>query len=185
MGSISTFVSGLASLTTWKKKGSHLQKARGHARPRTRRKAPARPKPRGNPRRALADAREFPPLARLIHTLIEEKVRFQIVGMSAAILQGVPATTLDTDIWIDLPPRQYMKMLNVAVRLGGTVRANTVVDLADESTVNFVYRVDGLGSFDAEYAKAKKLWLAPRISRICHYWSRRWKLSGEAYKGSG
>jgi hypothetical protein len=80
--------------------------------------------------------------------------------MSAAILQGVPATTLDTDIWIDLPPRQYMKMLNVAVRLGGTVRANTVVDLPDDSTVNFVYHVDGLGSFKAEYAKAKKLkWL--------------------------
>ena len=26
-----------------------------------------------------------------------------MIGMSGAILQGVPATTLDTDLWIDLP----------------------------------------------------------------------------------
>ena len=26
--------------------------------------------------------------------------------MSAAILQGCPATTLDTDLWVDLAPRQ-------------------------------------------------------------------------------
>jgi hypothetical protein len=31
--------------------------------------------------------------------------------MSAAILQGAPATTLDTDLWIDLPERQYVRVL--------------------------------------------------------------------------
>jgi len=31
--------------------------------------------------------------------------------MSAAILQGVPATTLDTDLWLDLPPRQSIRVL--------------------------------------------------------------------------
>ncbi|HUR47032.1 MAG TPA: hypothetical protein VMZ27_14230 [Candidatus Saccharimonadales bacterium] len=80
--------------------------------------------------------------------------------MSAAILQGVPATTLDTDIWIDLPPRQYIQMINLSVRLGATVRANTVVELTDESAVNFLYEVHGLRGFDAEYRKARKLkWL--------------------------
>ena len=34
--------------------------------------------------------------------------------MSGAILQGVPATTLDTDLWIDLPSRSYMRMINLA-----------------------------------------------------------------------
>ena len=58
--------------------------------------------------------------------------------MSAAILQGVPATTLDTDLWIDLPPRQYMRTLNLCRGLGATVRANTVVDLTDGSAINFL-----------------------------------------------
>jgi hypothetical protein len=34
--------------------------------------------------------------------------------MTAAILQGVPATTLDTDIWLELPERRTIKALNIA-----------------------------------------------------------------------
>jgi hypothetical protein len=52
--------------------------------------------------------------------------------MSAAILQGCPATTLDTDLWIDLPARQYMRVLRLCQKLGATVRANTVVDLSED-----------------------------------------------------
>ena len=85
--------------------------------------------------------------------------------MSAAILQGVPATTLDTDLWIDLPPRQYIRILNVCRRLGATIRAKTVVDLTDGSTVNFLCRVDGLRSFNAEYLRALRItWLGHRVA---------------------
>ena len=85
--------------------------------------------------------------------------------MSAAILQGVPATTLDTDLWIDLPSRQYIRVINLCRRLGATVRANTVVDLSDGSTVNFLYEVHGLGSFDTEYRQAKRImWLGARVA---------------------
>jgi len=85
--------------------------------------------------------------------------------MSGAILQGVPATTLDTDIWIDLPPRQYMRMLNLCRRLGAEVRANTVVDLSDGSTVNFLYEVHGLRSFRYEYQHAKRVkWLETDVA---------------------
>jgi len=84
--------------------------------------------------------------------------------MSAAILQGVPATTLDTDIWIDLPPRQYIRILNLSRRLGAEIRANTVVDLSDGSTVNFLYEVHGLKSFNQEFRRAKKLdWLGMKV----------------------
>jgi len=34
--------------------------------------------------------------------------------MTAAILQGVPATTLDTDIWLELPERRCVKALDIA-----------------------------------------------------------------------
>ena len=129
------------------------------------RKDPVRTQPRRHSRRAVATPRILPPLARLIHTLIAEKVRFQVVGMSAAILQGVPATTLDTDLWIDLPPRQYIQILNLARKLGALVRANTVVELTDGSLVNFLYEVHGLASFQAEHRHAKKLrWLGALVA---------------------
>ena len=74
--------------------------------------------------------------------------------MSAAILQGVPATTLDTDIWVDVPERQYMRMINLALRLGATMVRQTVVSLSDGSLVNFCYRLDGTASFRTEFARA-------------------------------
>jgi hypothetical protein len=39
--------------------------------------------------RAMALPRKLSPLARLIHVLQQEKIRFQIVGMSAAILRAL------------------------------------------------------------------------------------------------
>ena len=84
--------------------------------------------------------------------------------MSGAILQGVPATTLDTDLWIDLPPRQYMRIINLCQRLGATSRANTVVDLLDGSTVNFLYELHGVRSFATEYRRAKRIkWLQTEV----------------------
>jgi hypothetical protein len=80
--------------------------------------------------------------------------------MSAAILQGCPATTLDTDLWIDLPPREYMRVLRLCQKLGATIRANTVVDLSDGSIVNFLYHVDGLRTFAWEIRHSRRLkWL--------------------------
>ena len=84
--------------------------------------------------------------------------------MTAAILQGVPCTTLDTDLWIDLPARQYMIVLNLCRKLGATIIANTVVALADDTLVNFVYRVDGLRDFASEYKSARVIkWLGLRV----------------------
>ncbi|MDD2710936.1 MAG: hypothetical protein PHV34_23410 [Verrucomicrobiae bacterium] len=84
-------------------------------------------------------------------------MRIQIAGMSAAILQGVPATTLDTDIWVDLPERQYFRVLNLCRSLGATILAPTVVALRDDSMVNFLYWINGLGSFETEWKKAVQM----------------------------
>jgi len=45
--------------------------------------------------------------------------------MSSAILQGVPASTLDTDLWIDLPERQYMRLINLGLSAGATMAPRT------------------------------------------------------------
>ena len=77
--------------------------------------------------------------------------------MTAAILQGVPATTLDTDIWLELPERQYVKALDIAKKLGAEILARTVVALADDTLVNFLYRIDGIKPFADEYERAVAL----------------------------
>jgi hypothetical protein len=112
----------------------------------------------------VADARELSPLAELVHALVQEGIRFQVAGMSAAVLQGVPATTLDTDIWIGLPERQYARVQAVCKNLDAVILARTAVALRDDTLVNFLYRVDGLGDFDAEMKKARRLsWLGLRV----------------------
>lgn len=80
----------------------------------------------------------------------KENIRFTVIGMAAAVAQGVMANTLDIDLWIDLPSRQYMRVQNTARRLGAIPAANTVVYLTDGTPVNFVYEVTGLGSFSSE-----------------------------------
>jgi hypothetical protein len=74
--------------------------------------------------------------------------------MSSAILQGVPATTLDTDLWLDLPERHYMRPVNLSLSLGATMIRPTVVALRNGSLVNFLYRVDGLAGFRSESQRA-------------------------------
>lgn len=76
--------------------------------------------------------------------------------MNAAILQGAPASTLDYDIWINLPPRQYMRVINIAHRLGAELFSNNAVAINGLS-VDFVYEPHGLKSFRTEFRSA--LWL--------------------------
>lgn len=121
------------------------------------RKNSLRAKSVGNTGRAVANERDLPPLVRLVGAFRTEKIRFQLIGMSAAVLQGVPVVTHDVDLWIDLPTRQYMKVVNLALRQGANMIRNTVVELSDGMLVNFIYDVTGLGSFAAELRKAHKL----------------------------
>lgn len=87
--------------------------------------------------------------------LQEEGLRFQLIGMSAAIVQGVEGTTKGVDLWIDLPSRQNMRAINVSRRVGAEMIRNTVVELEAGTLVNFVYEVTGLRRFAIQYAKAR------------------------------
>jgi hypothetical protein len=119
------------------------------------RKNPIRTKPGRHPGRTLADERNLSPFFRLVGALRAENIRFQLIGMSAAVLQGVPVVTHDVDLWIDLPARRYMAPVNVALSEGGTMIRNTVVELRDGMLVNFIYEVTGVGSFATELRKAR------------------------------
>ena len=134
-----------------------VSKAKGHATPGRTRKSPVRKVRGGDTRRTLGDERSVSPLAQLLGALGAEKIRFQIIGMTAANLQGVPGSTVGVDLWLDLSPRQYMRAINVSVGLGAQVVRNTVVELADQTLVNFVYEVTGLPAFGRVIGKALKL----------------------------
>jgi len=69
----------------------------------------------------------------------------------AAIEQGAPLMTVDYDLWFDLPERQYVRLVGLAQRQGGTIRARTVYELSDGTQVNAIFQPDGLRSFATEW----------------------------------
>ena len=77
--------------------------------------------------------------------------------MSGAIVQGVPMTTLDTDLWIDLPERQYIRLINLSLKLGATMIRQTVVALRNGSLVNYLDHVDGVAAFATEWRRAVEI----------------------------
>jgi hypothetical protein len=70
----------------------------------------------------------------------------------------VPATTLDTDIWVELPARQYIRLWNLVKRQGGVALAPTMYALVDGSLVNFIFSMTGLKKFAAEYEQAREMY---------------------------
>jgi len=77
-----------------------------------------------------------------------------LVGMSAANLQGIMASTIDVDIWIGLPARQYVRVQNLCRKLKATVQSANKVYLEDDTPVDFIYKVTGLENFSREYREA-------------------------------
>ena len=59
--------------------------------------------------------------------------------------------TVDHDFWVRLPERQYVRLLTIVQRQGGSIRARTVYELSDGTQVNAIFKPDGLRSFDAEW----------------------------------
>jgi hypothetical protein len=71
----------------------------------------------------------------------------------AAIRQGAPLMTVDYDFWVRLPERQYVRLLSIVQRQGGTIRARTLYELSDGTQVNAIFQPDGLNSFQAEWRR--------------------------------
>jgi hypothetical protein len=90
------------------------------------------------------------PLGAFLKALKEEQIDCILIGAMAAIQQGAPLMTIDYDFWVDLPERQYVRLLTIVQRLGGTIRAQTLYELSDGTQVNAVFQPNGLRSFRTE-----------------------------------
>jgi len=71
--------------------------------------------------------------------------------MTAGVLQGIMTNTMDVDIWVDLPTRQYIRLWNLIRSQGGTALSQTLYALADGKVVNFLFSVTGLRGFATEF----------------------------------
>ncbi len=115
------------------------------ARIRRTRKNAQREKPRRDAGGEVANERDLSPLARLMGALGEEKIEFLLIGMSAAIFQGVPGSTIDVDFWINLPARQNMRPVKIGLAQGANMLRNTVLELRDGNISKFCLFGDGPG----------------------------------------
>jgi hypothetical protein len=92
-----------------------------------------------------------------LRELVRNRVAFMIVGLTSAALQGAPAVTQDVDLWFkDLSDRGIRRALDkvggvYVPPIGGNppMFAGEGIELFD-----IVLRMDGLGSFAREYARA-------------------------------
>ena len=90
---------------------------------------------------------------RLLQVLLKRKVRFMVVGLSAATLQGAPVVTQDVDLWFEnlgeLKISRALQEVGAAYvppsNFNPPMLAGTGAELFD-----IVIRMDGLGTFADE-----------------------------------
>jgi len=93
------------------------------------------------------------PLGAFLKALRQEGIDCILIGAMAAIRQGAPLMTVDYDFWVRLPERQYVRLLTIVQRQGGTIRARTLYELSDGTQVNAIFQPDGLHSFQTEWKR--------------------------------
>lgn len=90
---------------------------------------------------------------RLLGALLKRKVRFMVVGLSAATLQGAPVVTQDVDLWFENLGEQK---ISDALREAGAAYVPTSINNppmlagAGAELFDIVIRMDGLGPFAEE-----------------------------------
>lgn len=106
---------------------------------------------------------------RFMRSLVDHQVRFLIVGLSAAALQGAPVVTQDVDLWFERldDPKLTAALLNV----GGAYVALTMLTppmLAGEGLELFdlVLSMSGLESFEVEWGGAIELTIGDVPARV-------------------
>jgi len=91
---------------------------------------------------------------RLLSALLEARVRFMVVGLSAATLQGAPVVTQDVDLWFeDLADPKISRTLQTVGAAYVPPSSLNPPMLAGEGAELFdlVIRMDGVESFASEF----------------------------------
>jgi hypothetical protein len=93
----------------------------------------------------------------LFAALNEQGVRFLVIGLGAAVLEGAPVATQDLDIWLER--RDDPRVVAAATAAGGFWVSGFGVQPpafggAGLERLDVVVTAHGLGSFDAEYAQS-------------------------------
>ena len=71
----------------------------------------------------------------ILQALVDEKVRFLLVGAYAMAAHGYPRATMDIDIWIQPTPHNADAVLRALRRFGAALQNLTRSDLEQEGTV--------------------------------------------------
>jgi hypothetical protein len=94
---------------------------------------------------------------RLLESLQRHKIRFIVVGLSAAALQGAPVVTEDVDLWFD--DLSDPKLMQALVKVGAAYippfgHNPPMLGGAGSQPFDVVVRMDGLGKFSDEWKRA-------------------------------
>ncbi len=106
---------------------------------------------------------------RLLDALARHEVRFMIVGLSAAALQGAPIVTEDIDLWFeDLHHPNFTSALrSVGAGYVPPFGLNPpMLAGAGAEPFDIVLRMDGLNSFAEEFREALDVSLGPVIVKV-------------------
>jgi hypothetical protein len=106
---------------------------------------------------------------RLLRALLRRKVRFMVVGLSAATLQGAPVVTQDVDLWFeklgDPVISRALQEIGAAYvppsNLNPPMLAGSGAELFD-----IVLRMDGLGTFAQEAKNCVTISLGPHRLKV-------------------
>ena len=94
---------------------------------------------------------------RFLRALLRRKVRFMVVGLSAAALQGAPVVTQDVDLWFeDLHDPQLAQALRDvgAAYVPPSILNPPMFALAGTDLFDIVLRMSGLRSFAEELPRS-------------------------------
>jgi predicted nucleotidyltransferase len=107
----------------------------------------------------------------LLEALNGHHVRFLLVGLSAAVLQGANTATRDIDLWFadtsDPRLRDAIREAN-GIWISGTfgARPPQIGGDAVGDRLDVVVRMDGLGTFDEEYARSVAMTIDGIVLRV-------------------
>lgn len=91
---------------------------------------------------------------RLLEILLKHKVRFMVVGLSAATLQGAPVVTQDVDLWFENlgEPTMSRALQEVgAAYVPPSINNPPMLAGNGAELFDIVIRMDGLGTFAEEF----------------------------------